>query len=206
MMLTDATSHVDAPSAAPGGLWLSISALAEARGVSKQVVSKNLKRWAAAGAQVSMRRQGKALLVNVAEYDRAHGELTDLAREQGAQTKRALTEPAAGEDPVFAREQARKAAYDADLAMIKRDEQLGRLVPVAELERAAIACGEAAVRTIDQIVNRAEELAEAVAKSGVGGARTALKEIARDLRRRLADEFARLPTAAMVPQAPEDNP
>lgn len=174
-----------------------MSALAKAKGVSKQAVSKNLERWAAAGRPVATRKDGRSVLVNVAEYDTAKAEVGDPVHLLTEERKREPgNEPS---DPTLAREQARRAGYDADLKFIEREKQLGRLVEIAELERAAIDCGEAMVRVLDQLATRAEEVAAAVAKDGVIGARAVLKAIAKDVRTRAAQEFAKLPTIAMSP-------
>ena len=57
------------------------------------------------------------------------------------------------------------------------------------------------MRVIDQMVTRADEVAASVAKDGVTGARGALKGIARDLRKRAAEEFAKLPMMRAVPES-----
>jgi len=187
------------------GYWLTMSVLAAQKGVSKQAISKNLQRWADLGTPVSTRREGRTMMVNVAEYDARKGEIGHLGRELGEQTKKAAD---VGTDPVYTREQARAKAYEADLKLIERDKQLGRLIEVESLRSATAACGEGLVRVIEQIVTRAEEVAAAVSKDGVLGARGALKAIARDLRARTAEEFTKLlasATAGELAIAPKDN-
>lgn len=205
-MLTDVTPPVDGRR--PGkdaGLWLSVSALAAERGVSKQGISKQLERWAKAGSPVATRRDGRALLVNVAEYDSRRGDLVDLAKVQGDRTKK-KADSSDSADPTYTREQARRMGYQADLAQIELRTKLGELVPVAALEQAAVDCGEVLVRVIDQIATRADEVAAAVAKEGVPGARAVLKAIARDLRSRAAEEFAKLPTLSASPDSAPSEP
>jgi hypothetical protein len=112
------------------GYWLTISGLAAERRVSKQAISKNIRRWAALGTPVSTRRKGRQVMVNVAEYDARKGEVGDLGRELGEQTKKTAD---VGTDPVYTREQARSKGYEADLKFIEREKQLGRLVEVETL-------------------------------------------------------------------------
>lgn len=193
-MLTQASAPVDRHGG--DGLWLSVSQLAAERGVSKQAVSKNIKRWAANGTPVTARRSGRSLIVNVAEYDRLKGEVGDQAHELAVETKKA---EARSTDPTYGREQARRAAYEADLKRLDLEERLGKLVPVEALEQASIACAESLVRVFDQVVTRAEEVAAAVAKDGITGARATLRMIIRDLRARAAEEFAKLPALSMAP-------
>lgn len=196
-MLTAPSAAVDERKPLPrDGHWLSVSTLARERGVSKQAISKNLSRWASIGEPVSTRREGRMLLVNVAEYDARKGDLVDLGREQASRTKKSADESATN-DPVYTREQARRMGYEADIKAIQLEKLRGNLVAVPDLADAAVKCGEALVRAIDQIAVRAEEVAAAVAKDGMQGARAALRQIARDLRARAAEEFARLPATAM---------
>jgi hypothetical protein len=198
-MLNDTASEVDdRRRPMTQGYWLTISALAAQKGVSKQAISKNLKRWADLGTPVSTRREGRTLMVNVAEYDACKGEIGDLGRELGEQTKKAAEVET---DPVYTREQARAKAYEADLKLIERDRQLGKLIEVDALRSATTACGEGLVRVIEQIVTRAEEVATAVSRDGVLGARGALKAIAHDLRAQAAEEFAKLLAGAIAGDA-----
>jgi DNA-binding MarR family transcriptional regulator len=180
---------VSTPNAAPvngmqdmHGLWLTISELARQRGVDKAAISRRVKRLEAQGALRPQLKDGSKL-VNLAEYDRAVGQTTDAVRELNGSLGGA---PAADADPVLAREQARRAAYDADLKKLDLDERLGKLVPVEDVENAMARCGETIVRAVERLSTRADELAAAVAKDGVAGARAAIKAMARDLRETIA--------------------
>jgi hypothetical protein len=192
-MLMEPTAPVDREPSFEGH-WLSVSNLAERCGVTKQAISQNLKRWTSLGSPVATRRAGRVLLINVAHYDLRKGELGNLGRELGERTKKGGTEET-GSDPNYTREQARAKGYEADLKFIEREKQLGRLVEVEALQGAAVACGEALVKAIDQIVIHADDVATAVAKDGVIGARASLKVIARVLRARAAEEFQKLRAA-----------
>ena len=174
----------------PNGHWLTVSELAASRGLAKASVSERLKRLQAQGVDIStMPGKGNRLLVNVAEYDRAVGTSGDPAR---ALATKAPLPDAGGAEHVYTREQAREKAYKADLAKLDLDERLGKLVAVEALAAAAGGVAEAMVRAIDQMPGRAEDLAAAVAKDGMTGARAALKTFARELRETLARELARL--------------
>lgn len=191
-MLTDMASEVN--DAGGSGLWLSVTDLAKAKGVSKPAISKAVKRWNASGVAVSTRKEGRELLVNVAEYDRARGQFGDLGREQGESTKRGI--PLADAAPTYTHEQARKMAYEADLARLKLNERLNELVPVKSLEEATTEFGETLVRTLDRVPSRAEE-ATAASKDGVAGMRAFLKTLVRDIRLSLADELSKVTVSAM---------
>jgi hypothetical protein len=140
-------------------------------------------------------------VVNVGEFDRVAEETLDAKQAQNGRKFRAAPDDG-GDDvfsPVLAKEQARKVAYQADLAKLQRDEKLGKLLPIEKIAEAAAQCAEALVRVIDQLPARADEVASAVAKEGEAGARAFLRSVARDMRERMADEMQRL--AAMSGEA-----
>lgn len=176
----------DKPKNPASGLWLSVTDLAKAKGVSKPAITQIIQRWAQIGTPVSTRKEGKKLLVNVAEFDRIKGEVGDLVRDQTPEAT-----PGTG-DPVFAREQARRMAYDADLKQLELDEKLGNLVPTANADKAGAELTAMLNRACEQIPARAEDMAAAVAKDGVAGGRSWLKLAMVDLRNRFADELERI--------------
>src|SRR5436190_4867865 len=63
-----------------------MSDLAVARGVSRQVVAANIKRWRAHGADIPVKGQGRTLLVNAQAYDRFRGDFcfSTTSREPGS--------------------------------------------------------------------------------------------------------------------------
>ena len=180
-MTKDAAEQNDPP-----GLWLSVSGLAKSCGVSKQAVSRRAGRLRAQGLLSARPGPGGALLINVAEFDRATGEATDLARATNGATKGAT-----GKASVYTHEQARRASYSADLMRLELEERTGKLIRVDEVVEALSAVGERLAMTIDMLPDIAEEVAAAVAKDGERGAYTALKKAAFDWRGLLAEEIYR---------------
>jgi DNA-binding Lrp family transcriptional regulator len=181
-------------------LMMSVSDIARAKGVSKEAVSKRVKRFEADGL-LQTETRGQQKLVPLAEYDRLVGETTDFGR-----VRRPAEPPAArrstAEDPVRAVEDARRARYQADREEIELKKLLGAIVLTDDVERAMTRCAEVMVRAIDTLPRRAEDLAAAVAKDGVPGARAVLKQLAFDLRAKLAEE---LRLAAASDAATEDE-
>ena len=121
-MLTEASPAVD-------GLWMSVSALAKAKGKSKQAVSKQLQRL---DGRVATRKKGPELLVNVVEFDRAVGETTDPA-----QTLRNLEPAGEADEPslkIYAQERAKRESYQAENARLDLEERRGALTSVADVE------------------------------------------------------------------------
>jgi len=171
------------------GLWVSITQLAELKGVGKPWISERVKALESAG-RIETKIEGRSKLVNLAQYDRAVGETGDAVKEGAAATR--ADDGDAEKNPALRDHQARAAQYTADLKFLDLEERLGRLVPVAEVEDAAAKCAEATVRIIDRLPTYADAIAAAVGKDGPAGARAKLKEIARELRTGIAEAHGEL--------------
>ena len=160
--------------------WVSVSELARRLGVDKGPVSRRVARFEAQGLIETKAGERGAKLVDLESFEKAVEETEDAVRAANG---------AGRSDPVLAKEQARKAALQADMAQLDLDERLGRIVTTESVQHAMADCAEALVRVIEQLPGQAEELAGAVAREGVEGARAFLKEIARQWRERLAREM-----------------
>lgn len=182
------------------GLWLSLGDLAARKGVSKQAVSKNLKDWKARGVVVSTRTEGRALLVNVAEYDRARGEVGHVVRDQEPEEPAPSSPRGTGKDPVFAVEQAREKAYAADLKKLELGERTRKLVPIDAAIDEARTVVAPLVLILDRLPSRADDIATALAEDGTQGVRRVLKTIAMDLRNEMSAALAKL--LASLTEAP----
>jgi hypothetical protein len=171
------------------GLWESVAAVARRKGITRQSLNERVDRLKADGL-ITVRRDGRSKLINVAEFDRAVGETGDAIKEGAAATR--ADDGDAEKNPALRDHQARAAQYTADLKFLDLEERLGRLVPVAEVEDAAAKCAEATVRIIDRLPTYADAIAAAVGKDGPAGARAKLKEIARELRTGIAEAHGEL--------------
>ena len=185
------------------GVRVSVSELAGIKGVSPQAVSKRLKRLQSEGL-IGVGQRGREKTVNLAEWDTVTGETTDPARLVAQDTVREMrgldrldddvarniSGGKAPADPTYTKELTRKAGYDADLRKIEIDKQRGLLLPIEDVRNAMERCAEAIVRDIDQLPAFADDLAAAVARSGVSGLRDALKAKARELRQTLAQRMS----------------
>ena len=169
------------------GLWITVADLARRKKITRQSASERVKRLAADNL-ITVRRNGRSTLVNLAEFDRAVGAVGDASKEAGAATKNddATADASAKVNPQFRDHQTREKQYSADLKFLELGERLGTLIPAAGVEDSAIRVGEAIVRVIDRLPNAAQALAAAVCKDGEPGARGALKEIAREIRHEIA--------------------
>lgn len=173
------------------GLWLSISDIARQKGKSRQAIAKRVDSLVEAGKLETKPGDAGTKLVNLAQFDRAVGDVGDAVKEGAAET-RAESEGDAEKNPALRDHQSRAAQYTADLKYLDLEERLGRLVPVAEVEEAAQKCAEATVRIVDRLPTFADAIAAAVGKDGPAGARSKLKEIARELRTAIAEAHGEL--------------
>ncbi len=166
------------------GFWLSVSDLARQRGVDKPAVSRRAKRYEEQGLLTPRTGKGGVKMINVAAFDRAAGEVTDAVRELNGLGGGAAATPvaAAPGDHVLAREQARRASYDADLKKLELEERLSELVPVKDVEAAIVALSENFVRALEQIPSRAEEGFAEASKGGLAGFRGFLRALANGVR------------------------
>lgn len=183
---------------APGddaGLWVTVTELADLKGVSHPAISKRMKRLETQNL-IEVRTEGRTRRVNLAQWDRVTQENTDLSKLAGREIEQDAgapapppTDPSA---PVYSKEQARRAQYDADLKKLELDKQLGRVRDAGEIEAAATRCAEKMVRIIDSFPTMADDIMTANSRGGVTAVREALKAKARELRAALANEMAAL--------------
>lgn len=192
----------------PDAAWVSISELARLKGLSKAAVSERVRGLVDKGQLATKPGKGKVVLVNLAAFDRAIGETTDLAKAAGAETRRLAGAPVRDDAaPIYTAEQARHMAYKAESARLDLEERQGKILLVAEVAAAITAAGEAIARAIEQLPTMADDVAAGVAQAGAAGARTALKAKARDLRDLVAKELGEaLNLQPAASAAPEDEP
>jgi hypothetical protein len=167
----------------PQGLWLSLKELASRRGVAKSSLHERLGKLAQSHS-ISTRKEKGVLYINVAEFDRAAGEATDL-RASTRHTPQRPDEPS--DSAIYTREQARKASYMADLAKLDLDERRGLLIEAADVEAAATHAAELVLHELNALVPLAEAHADIVAREGVIGLRRAYKEFVNGQRTAIAD-------------------
>lgn len=171
------------------GLWMSLSEVAELKGISRQALSKRVAKLEAEGLLQTKPGGGGTKLINVAQYDRVIGAVGDAIKEIAAETVKETAPDAPAAAPALRDAQTRSAQYTADLKFIELNEKIGALVPVADVADAATRAGEAIIRVIDRLPSHADVLAAAAGKDGIGAVRSELKSIARDLRQSIADAF-----------------
>lgn len=178
------------------GLWQSVSEIARAKQKSRQAIAKRVKSLVDDGKLTTKPGPRGTVLVNVAAFDRLVGEVADVAREIGAETKAEQEATGTAANGKFRDAATREKQYSADIKFLDLEERLGRLVPIGELEDAAAKAAEAMIRVIDRLPAQNERVSGAVGKDGPAGARTVLKEIARELRASIAEAMTTLANLA----------
>lgn len=177
--MTEATTQVDAPRAV---MW-SIKQVAERDRVSKQAVSKRVKRLVEQhGLSVERNSQGAITALNVAEYDHLNGRYSDPSKTQAPRSELPdAIKPSESYDEAL----RQKTWHEAERRRIELDELKRKLVRVDDVLPALARCAEAIVMTIDRLPNSADDLAGAVAREGTHGLRVELKKIAVGLRKQI---------------------
>jgi hypothetical protein len=190
--MTDAPAHDLAD-----GLWLSVSDIAREKNKSRQAIAKRVDTLIAEGKLESRPGPRGTKLVNLAQFDRAVGEIGDAVKETAAQTRAELDAGDAPASPALRDHQARSAQYTADLKLLELNERLGRLVPVDEVKAGGVKIGEAVVRIMGRLPTYSEAMAAVIAKDGVQGARGMFKDIERELRTEIAAAIGEIIGAAV---------
>lgn len=184
------------------GLWLSVTELAEKKGVGKSTISEKVKRLVEEGRLNVKAGAGKQKLINLAQYDTAIGAVGDVAKEQGAATKAATAAEASAPSPRqqdggrYRDEQARDKAYSADLKFIELERARGNLLPVAEFDMVAEDAAARIGDIVDGLLARDAELVAIAVKEGENGMRAALKRIARGQREAIVKAMRDMALAA----------
>lgn len=194
---TVATTDVNGASA--GGLWLTISDLARQKGIDKGAISRRIARFEADGLLTTRPAPRGAKLVNVAEYERVAGQHLDAVKEQAAQTVAAnvgANTGTSGSDPILSREQARRVAYQADIARLDLGERTKRLVPVDRIEDEATRLIEPIVKVLDRLPSHVDAIVAAHNETGHQGVRAYLKGLVAQVRNDVARALAELAATA----------
>jgi DNA-binding Lrp family transcriptional regulator len=164
-----------------GGPWLSITELAELKGVSKPTISEKVARLERDKGLITRNGAGGTKLVDVAQYDRLVGETSDLTKLHAASSARArradgATEAAPPGESTWSEAQKRKTQYDAALKSLEYGERSRQLVATDGVKSVIEKILEPQLGAIDALVLRADEITAAAARDGVAGVRQILRD------------------------------
>ncbi|WP_157182374.1 hypothetical protein [Methylobacterium sp. WSM2598] len=138
--------------------------------------------------------------MNLAEYDKLTGQVADLAREQGAATRRAAEEEPESNAAAYTRENARRVAYQADLAHLELQERLGQLVRVDSLRPAIQRAAASTAKILDGLVQEADTLRAVCARDDGRELERTLKTIAHRMRSDIAAALAAVRPGVAAPE------
>lgn len=199
--MTAATTTVDAPRA----VMMTISQLAERDGVSKQAASKMVRRLADDnGLKVERDAQGRIAALNAAHYDMLRGRYADPSKAQApaaAQPRRPVASLGREIADTESYDEAlrQKTWHEAERRRLDLEVQKGKLVPVDDVLRAVELAAEIIGRALDKLPNSADDIAAAVSREGVHGARTLLRQQVARQRQAVADALAAMARAPAQP-------
>jgi DNA-binding MarR family transcriptional regulator len=177
------------------GEWLSISALARLRGVRKSAISKRVTRLEQLGLINSRPGALNSKEINVAEFLRAVEISGDAIREANGVAAGSVHRLSAANggrrsparsvvpsdmddgpgDPILAREQAKRAAADAELKRMDLEERRGRMISADQAERFVDLCSANAQTVLWRLPGLVEDIVAIATKEGVPAARTFVK-------------------------------
>jgi DNA-binding Lrp family transcriptional regulator len=177
----------------PGGapvLWMSISQLARARGVTPQSIHERVARLVDSGLLQTRPGRGRERLIDVAQFDRAVGDNRErITVRDEVEAQASPRAPAEGAGLTKAR--TATAIYQARLLELELAERSGKVVPIDGVQEAATAFGEASVRIFKMPLHRIDGLMAAAAR-GVSDFRAVLNELIHDQRARFSEALAKL--------------
>lgn len=188
-------------------VMLSLGAIAERDGISKQAVSKAVNALVDKhGLPVQRDNRGRISGVSVAHYDHYRGHFGNGAMSQAPRVE--PTDEGGGGGGANSRggpnsrdEALRQQAWiDLHRKKIAQAEEDGKLVRADILATALTVAGKTIQGEVNRLANRADDLALAVSKEGTSGARMVLRKIAAELNERIANALSQV-----AEQAPEND-
>jgi DNA-binding MarR family transcriptional regulator len=149
--------------------WASITALAELKGRNKAAISRSVARLEAAGLLRARRGPKGEKLVNIEVFDRLRESHGDAVQEMNG------LRASADADPILAREQAKRAAADAEMKRMDLEERRGRIISADHAERFVDTCSANAPTVLWRLPGLVDEIVAIATKDGVPAARTFVK-------------------------------
>ncbi len=189
---------------APAAVMQTPAEVAERDGVSKQAVTKTVRKLARDKAlEVERDERGRIVRFNVAQYDFLRGKVGDPSKDQRPEKSEPAAPAPADSRAGYNDALTQKTIYEAEQRRLALDEQIGKLVRVDELSAAVSECGAAITASIGQLQNATDALATAMAQSGTHGLRVELKKIENRIRGEIADSLSAL--AQLAPAKPAED-
>lgn len=191
-------------------LMLTISEIAQRHKVSKQAVSKAVRKLVeAGGVPVERDGQGRIVRVSLAHYEHARERFLDPSRTR-AETDGPAVAPVVqalpgGQGPGDGRDPRSDSFEEAkrlnewlkyERESIRHKAEAGALVRADKLTEAVTLAGREIQAVVARLQNRADDLALAVSREGAHGLRVKLRQVAFDLSTEIAEKLAAIADAA----------
>ncbi|WP_223478736.1 hypothetical protein [Oricola indica] len=173
---------------APKVMW-SIGKIAERDGISKQAVSKIVKKLVAEhDIPVDRDGRGRISAVSLAHWDHHRGQFTNPA-------KQPVRESTKGKPPAadsFEEARRQNEWLRLERSRIEHQEMAGKLVRRDQLDASIEMIGREIQTIVARLPNSADDLALAVSKEGAHGLRSALRDLAFKINGQVADRLAEI--------------
>lgn len=186
-------------------IMVAISHIAERDDVSKQAVSKTVKRLLDDRPDTPVERgsQGQVLRISLAHYDHYRQRFVNPAK-ASAPIRPIVSAPLLDDVPPLVPSQedsfdeARRQSewLKVGREKLRQQEESGRLLRKDKIDEAHRVISAELQSIIKRLPNRADAVAEAVSKEGIHGARVLLRQIAFELGNQLADKLAQIAQSA----------
>lgn len=187
-------------------VMVTIKELAELASISKQAVSRKVQQLVVEHSiPVEHDARGRVARVSLAHWQRHHQDYANPAKRPHASEP----SPSPGRlSDSFDEARRRNEWLKHDTAMIEMQEKAGQLVRADRLAEALGIVGREIRAIIYRLPNRADDLAISVGREGTSGLRTALRGVAFDMSKMVADQLASIAEAAPEndPQIDKDEP
>lgn len=175
-----------------------VSKIAERDGISRQAVSKRVKDLVSShGLTVRRSPSGIVLEVNVVQYDLLRERYGDQSQVRIRKDPAPLpVVPPVVDSKSYDEATRRRAWLEMEKRRLEVAELRGQLIRADKYADAIGTCADEMVRIIEQLPQRADDLAVELGCDDVHSVRRALKQLARELRADLAKKFEALAEAA----------
>lgn len=174
----------------------SISEIAKRDGISRQAVSKLVKKLID-GHNIPVQRDGGGRIrgVSLSHWERYRDQYTNPAK------RKKKAEPKAAGGDSYEEGRRKNEWLKFERSKIEFEETAEQLIRTDRLTSALQTAGQSIQRRIERLQNRADDLAQAGAREGAHGIRVALREIAFEINKDIADSLQEI--AAKAPQRDE---
>ena len=188
-------------------VMLSPGEIAKREGVSKQAISKVIKRFLDEGHDLPVERDGRGRIarLSLAHLDHLRGRYENSAK-VSAGRQQSVREPQpdlpwAGDDDRPGNESRDEAMRQQAWLKLRRDqldhdEEMKKLLRADKVDEGLAQAGRAIRSEISRLQNYADDLALAVSKEGTSGARMMLRKISVEIGDKVADRLGEIARSA----------